>query len=199
MYLFFQTLNYICTQIMKVPRENRKHGLLFVGLSSMFFTFTSAQASQGCVDSFSFEYNTIKNNVTKPNFCGWLKEKPERRPERYCKEHLDVVINCPQACESYSPNSCSCSDTPNYEFIGVSSGKTYDCEWITKSKNITKMEKRVELYCSPEQNQTAINCLNTCGLCTPQPSFFPSSTNAPSSQPSETQVVPTNAVQLGFH
>ncbi|GFH44054.1 hypothetical protein CTEN210_00528 [Chaetoceros tenuissimus] len=178
---------------MRVLRENRKHdgGLLFVVGLSMLFTFTSAQ---GCVDSSSFEYNTIKNNVTKPNFCGWLKEKPDRRPERYCKEHLDVVINCPEACESYSPNSCSCSDTPNYQFLGINSRKTYDCDWITKSNNITKTEKRVELYCSPEQNQTAINCLrNTCGLCTPQPSFVPSITTAPSSQPSAAPVAPTNS------
>lgn len=151
-----------------------------------------ALTAQSCADTAGFSHNRLTGAPTE-DFCGWMRQNTEARPQRYCDSDIDVFLACPQTCSTVTPNSCPCGDDPDFEFVGVVTGKNYNCEWITKSSNPENTLYRYQTYCVDGDISIKIGCADTCGTCdlrgditlspTTSPVPPPPTTNSPTKSP----------------
>ena len=149
-----------------------------------------ASNAQAMDQVFTF---TRLNGIEQTDMCAWVAES-DKRIAAFCgasaRASGEVFANCPATCSSAvadRPNAYPCADLPDsYTFVGVNSGVSYTCSWLTQSMKEATNTKRKAMYCTPEQQLTA--CAETCGVCASVVTT-PAPTSAPTSAPTGT--VPT--------
>jgi len=146
---------------------------------------TSSSPPTSCEDDGEFEFKARRKFYE----CKDIEGKKKRKMCRINYKGQEVKSKCPVACDlcagptaaPTTPAPTICEDDPDFTF---GRKKKYQCEDI-KSKNLEKA--------CPKKDKKGIKietrCKVSCGLCSPVPTFAPSTspTSEPSTNPTNVQ------------